>query len=120
MDVRCGRSEWLALVRHHQGTGMHPSEVLKAKDAIQNPHCNGENPPHVDWCKFESSLDDGHSVVRRKCGECVPEETKIRSLLKKIRDPDPNHIHPIVISRQEDRPNCTCLRAMADIKKDVV
>ena len=120
MDSKCGRTEWLALVRHCQGSGMHLSEVLKAKDAIQNLHCGGENPPHVDWCEFESSLNDAHAVVRRKHGETTPEETKVRSLLKRIRDPDLNHIHPMIIARMEDKPNCTHLQAMADVKKDVV
>ena len=78
MDLKCGRSKWLALVRHCQGMGMCLSEVLKAKDVIQNPHHNGENPPHVDWAKFEQLLSKAHSVMRRKCGaEHHPEETKV-------------------------------------------
>ena len=120
MDLKYGRSEWPALVRHHQGSGMWSSEVLKAKDTLQNPFHNGKNPPHMDWCEFESLLNDAHSVMRRKHGETTPEETKVRRLLKRIRDPDLNHIHPIVIARMEDRPNCTHMQAMADVKKDVV
>ena len=97
------------------------SEVLKAKDVIQNLHHEGENPPHMHWKKPEQLLDDTHSAVRRQhSAECHPEEMKIQSSLKKIEDPDPEHIHPVIIQRQEDRLNCTHLQAMADIKKDVV
>ena len=97
------------------------SEVLKNKDVIQNLHCNGENPPHMCWTECEQLLNDAHSVVRRKCSaECHPEETKIQSPLKKIKDPDLEHIHPVVIQRQMDEPNCTHSQAMADIKMDVV
>ena len=100
---------------------MHPSKVLEAKDIIQNSHHNGENPPHMCWSKFEQLLNNAHSVMRRKCGaECHPEEMKVRSLLKKIKDPDLEHIHCAVIQRQMDRPNCTCPQAMADIEIDAV
>ena len=98
---------------------MHSSEVLKAEDVIQNLHHNSKNPPHMHWTKFEQLLDDAHSVVRRKCSaECHPEEMKIQSLLKKIKDSDLEHVHPVIIQRQMDRLNCTHLQAMADIKMD--
>ena len=59
--------------------------------------------------------------MRRKHGaECCPEEIEIRSLLKKIKDPDLNHIHPVVIQRQMDGPNHTCSQAMADVEINAV
>jgi len=100
---------------------MYLSDVLKAEETIQNLYYNGENPPHMYWTKFEQLLNNAYSVMRRKySAECHPEEMKIRSLLKKIRDPALEHIHPVIIQRQEERSDYTYLHAMADIKKDVV
>ena len=48
------------------------------------------------------------------------EEAKIQMLLDKIRDLDFDDMHTIIIQRAEDKPDHTCLQAVANLKERVV
>ena len=48
-----------------------------------------------------------------------PEELNIRSLIKKIEDPEFKHFSSAIIQRQKDNPSCTFIQAMCGIKEDV-
>ena len=52
-------------------------------------HCQG----HMSWTKFEQLLNNACSVMRKKHKmDMHPEEAKIQSSLRKMRDPELKHM----------------------------
>ena len=49
-----------------------------------------------------------------------PEEAKIQTQFRKIRDPELKHMHAIIVQRAKDKPSHTCLQVVADIEGVVI
>ena len=118
-DTKCGRLEWLALVHHYDGFGMHSQELVQVEATLRDLHYSGENKPHMHWAKFECKLNNACSTIRRGYKSDVDEHAKIRNLLSKIRDPRLEHMHSNIIRASKD-PTYTYLDAMAELKEEIL
>ena len=112
--------EWLALVHHCDGFGMHSQEPVQAEATLQDLHHSGENEPCMWWAKFECKMNSACSAIRRGTNNVIDEPTKIRNSLSEIKDPSLDHVHSSINREVAKDPNYTHLDAMKELKREVL
>ena len=86
LDQCNGRIDFIALLEHYEGIGVHSVDILKADKILESLHYSGEKKPHMWWDQFEIDLNFAFNAYVKKEGRHVhSEEMKLRILLKKVK-----------------------------------
>lgn len=84
-DEKNGRKDFMSLIEHYEGVGIHAIDVTKAEEDMDKLFYSGEKKPHMWWEEFEQRLTMAFAVIdKREKREVYSNGMKLRILVKKI------------------------------------
>jgi len=84
-NQRDGRSAFMTLKDHYEGTGLNAVDIINADKILAKLHYSGEKPPYMTWTDFERQLRAAYAAYDRREKRVVhSNEMRLRTLMEKV------------------------------------
>ena len=102
-----GRTDWMALKNHYEGSGVYAARITEADHVFENLTYTGEKKPHMWWILFEQKLNAAfNAYVKFENKDYHSDSHKLRILMGKVKCDWMGDVKGSIKTRLQEKP-CT-------------